>query len=204
MLSRHLAPVASLALVSLTIRSGSAQSAAKPMVIPPAAEQIAGALTPLPLDRRAGAEVLGYDAGGKLVTLRKGTNDMICLSSDPKGKDFHAACYHNSMEPFMARGRELRAQGTPEEKVDPIRFAEVKAGKIKMPDHAAMLYQIFGGTFDVASGTVKGGRLLYVTYIPFATSESTGLSDKPSETAPWIMFPGTPKAHIMYTPKMGG
>lgn len=190
----HLVPAA-LALISSL--SG-AQA-----VIPPAPEQIAGAVTPLPTDRRAGATVLGYDASGKLVTLRKGTNDMICLASDPKGKDFHAACYHESMEPFMARGRELRAAGTPEEKVDPIRFAEVKSGKIKVPDHPAMLYQIFGGKFDAATGKVNGGRLLYVTYIPFATAQSTGLSDKPSETAPWIMFPGTPKAHIMYTPKMG-
>jgi len=182
-----------------------AQSPAQPAGkadIPPPADQIAAAVTPLPADRRAGAAVLGYDASGKLVTLRKGTNEMICLASDPKGKAFHVACYHASMEPFMARGRELRAQGTPEEKVDPTRFAEVKAGKIKMPDHPAMLYQIFGGTFDPATGQANGGRLLYVTYIPFATTASTGLSDKPSESAPWIMFPGTPKAHIMYTPRM--
>lgn len=201
MLSHRVAPAA-LALSLFASWRTSAQAAAH-VIIPPAAEQIAAAVTPLPNDRRAGATVLGYDADGKLVTLRKGTNDMICLASDPKGKAFHAACYHESMEPFMARGRELRAAGTPEEKVDPIRFAEVKSGKLKVPAHPAMLYQIYGGTFDAASGKVNGGRLLYVTYIPFATTESTGLSDKPSETAPWIMFPGTPKAHIMYTPKMG-
>jgi hypothetical protein len=71
-----------------------------------------------------------------------------------------------------------------------------------MPTTATMLYQIFGGTFDEATGKVTGGSWLYVTYIPFATPASTGLSAKPSETGPWIMFPGTPKAHIMFSVKM--
>jgi len=38
--------------------------------------------------------------------------------------------------------------------------------------------------------------------MPGATTASTGLSAKPAEGTPWIMFPGTPKAHIMLTPKM--
>ena len=102
----------------------------------------------------------------------------------------------------MARGRALRAQGVKDPQVDTIRFAEVREGKLEMPKQPAMLYQIFGGTFDPATGTVTGGRHLYVTYIPFATPATTGLSARPSETLPWIMYPGTPKAHIMYTPGM--
>jgi hypothetical protein len=85
------------------------------------------------------------------------------------------------------------------ERVDTVRFAEVKAGKLEMPKQPSMLYQIFGGTFDSASAKATGGTSLFVTYIPFATPETTGLSARPSTTAPWIMFPGTPKAHIMYT-----
>jgi hypothetical protein len=62
-----------------------------------------------------------------------------------------------------------------------------------------MLYQIFGGAFDPVTEKVTGGSLLYVTYIPFATTETTGLSSKPSDKSPWLMFPGTPKAHIMFS-----
>jgi hypothetical protein len=163
-----------------------------------AAYQIAAAVTPLPAEMRAGATVLGYTAVGKpLVTLRQGTNDMICLAPDPKTA-FHAACYHNSMEPFMARGRALRASGVTGAQVDTVRFAEVKAGKIKMPTQPSMLYQIFGGTFDSVTARASGGNSLFVTYIPFATAATTGISANPSSTGPWIMFPGTPKAHIMY------
>ena len=49
---------------------------------------------------------------------------------------------------------------------------------------------------------MTGARPLYVVYIPFATAESTGLSATPAPGTPWIMFPGTPKAHIMFVPDM--
>jgi hypothetical protein len=167
--------------------------------IAPAKLQIAEAITPLPEELRAGAAVLGYSADGKLVSLRAGKNDMICLAPDPKAKDFHSACYHKGMEPFMARGRVLREQGVKGGQVDTVRFAEVKSGKLKMPTQPSMLYQIFGGTFDPATDKVTGGNWLYVTYIPYATPATTGLSAKPSDKGPWIMYPGTPKAHIMFS-----
>lgn len=171
---------------------------ATPPVLHSAAYQIAAAVTPLPEEMRAGATVLGYTAIGKpLVILRRGTNDMICLAPDP-ALPFHAACYHKAMEPFMARGRVLRASGISGGQVDTVRFAEVKAGKLQVPREPSMLYQIFGGAFDSSTATASGGNRLYVTYIPFATPATTGLSARPSSTGPWIMFPGTPKAHIMY------
>ena len=164
-----------------------------------AAYQIAAAVTPLPDEMRAGATVLGYTAVGKPpITLREGKNDMICLLPEVGGTTFHAACYHKSMEPFMARGRALRASGVADGQVDSVRFAEVRAGKLKVPTQPAMLYQIFGGTFDSVTAKATGGQSLFVTYIPFATPATTGISATPSDRSPWIMFPGTPKAHIMY------
>ena len=161
--------------------------------------QISAAVTALPESMRADATVLGYTEIGKpLVTLRQGTNGMICLAPDPSVPNFHSACYHQSMEPFMARGRELRASGVKGAQVDTVRFAEVKSGKLKVPTMPSMLYQIFGGTFDSATAKVAGGTSLFVTYMPFATTQSTGISAKPSEKDPWLMWPGTPKAHVMY------
>ncbi len=166
------------------------------------AEQIASSVLALPGEYRATAKILGYRAGSKeLVTLRDGAGPFTCLASPPGGP-LHLACYHNSMEPFMARGRALRAQGVKDEQVDTVRFAEVKSGKLPMPKQPAALYQVFGGRFDAAADTVIGGRSLFVAYIPGATGASTGLSEKPAQTGPWIMFPGTPKAHIMLAGKM--
>jgi hypothetical protein len=195
-----------LALCALSIITARCLTAQQPAgtagtrpVLHSAAYQIAAAVTPLPEEMRAGATVLGYTAIGKpLVTLREGKNDMICLAPDPAATAFHSACYHKTMEPFMARGRTLRATGVTGGQVDTVRFAEVKAGKLKVPTQPSMLYQIFGGTFDSVTTRVSGGTSLFVTYIPFATSQTTGITSRPSATAPWIMFPGTPKAHIMY------
>src|SRR5512140_532370 len=148
------------AVLALAAGEAATARAQQPTALPPAAQQIAAAVTPLPEELRAVAAVLGYTSPGKLVSLRAGKNDMICLAPDPRQKSFHSACYHRSMEPFMARGGELREQGVKGGQVDTVRFAEVKAGKIQMPTQPAMLYQIFGGAFDPQTEEVTGGSLL--------------------------------------------
>jgi hypothetical protein len=180
---------------ALALAIGGAAACAQ---VPPPPQQIAAALLAAPKELRPNATVLGYTAEGKLVVLRKGTGPMICLASNPKEKQFHVACYHRSLEPFMARGRALRAEGVTGDRVDSVRFAEVRAGKLAMPT-AAMLYSLTGpaGSFDPATGTAPKAEPLFVVYLPNATAASTGLSAEPVEGGPWIMFPGTPKAHIM-------
>jgi len=169
--------------------------------VPPPDVQIAAAVLPLPESMRATARVLGYNANGKLGVIREGKG-MICLANNPAGETFHVACYHESMEPFMARGRELRSSGTQGPQVDSVRFRDVKSGKISMPSGPSALYTLTGGAFDARTSSAPGAKHLYVVYIPYATSESTGLPTRPTGTQPWIMNQGTPKAHIMFTPTM--
>src|SRR5690349_12879636 len=78
--------------------------------IPSKEAQIAAAILAAPAELRQGAAVLGYNPQGELVTLREGTNEMICLATDPKKATLSVACYHKELEPYMARGRELLAQ----------------------------------------------------------------------------------------------
>ena len=189
-----------LAAPSFAQTPGNAPAPSAPAVIPPAAEQIAAAVLPAPQDMRDSATVWGYAPDGKFVKLREGRGSMVCLASNPTSPRFHVACYHRSLEPFMARGRELRSQGRRED-VDSIRFAEIAAKKLPMPN-TGTLYSLTGGRFDAATGTAPGARWLYVIYVPYATTESMGLSSKPQQGIPWLMFPGTAKAHIMFTPDM--
>jgi len=169
-----------------------------------AEQQITVAVLPLPADMRAGATVLGYGADGKLASLRKGTGDMTCLAPNKGMPRFHVACYHNSLEPFMARGRALRTSGVTGDAVDSARFREIKSGKLAMPKTPASLYSLTGDwtTLDTVALTTKGARPLFVIYIPFATAQTTGLSDRPARGTPWLMGAGTPKAHIMFVPEM--
>jgi len=169
-----------------------------------AEQQIAAAVLAAPETMRAGATVWGYAPDGRLTKLRKGSGALVCLASDPRGERFHVACYHRALEPFMARGRALRAHGVTGDRVDSVRFAEARSGKLRLPRHPAMLYSLTGprDSLDQATGTAPKAKSLFVVYIPYATAASTGLSAAPVEGGPWIMHPGTPKAHIMFEPRM--
>ena len=166
-------------------------------------KQIAAAVSTLPLPLRANATVLGYNSSGKLVTLRKGSNDMICLADDPTQKQFHVACYHRSLEPFMSRGRELHARKLSREAIDSVRLADIKSGRYAMPEKPAALYQYFAprDSVNATTGVVNGATYLYVVYLAYATPATTGITANPVDGGPWIMYPGKPWAHIMIQPQ---
>lgn len=168
--------------------------------VPDADAQIAAAVQAAPPDRRSDATVLGYDALGAVVTLRPGGNDLICLADDPRDKTFSVACYHRDLEPFMARGRALAAQGVEGKDRQERRWKEIEAGTLPMPREPRVLYVLSGSGFDRATGTVVDPYLRWVVYTPFATAESTGLPTDPKAGGPWLMFPGTAGAHIMISP----
>ncbi|MEO8199896.1 MAG: hypothetical protein ABI679_05175 [Gemmatimonadota bacterium] len=175
-------------------------------VILTAAQQIAVAVLAEPREFRDSSTVLGYGPDGKLKELRHGTGAMVCLANDPARERFQVACYHRSLEPFMARGRALRARGLKADQVDSIRLREIRAGTLRFPTHPASLYTLNGakGVYNPETGAVTGGRPLYVVYIKDATGASTGLPTAPVEgsTTPWIMHAGTAKAHIMFVAGM--
>jgi hypothetical protein len=163
------------------------------------ADQIASATLAAPKERRSEATVLGYNSKGEVVTLRKGSNDLICLADDPSDKSFSVACYHKDLEPFMARGRELAVQGLKGNARHEARWKEVQEGKVTMSREPRMLYVLTGSGYDSSKGEVTKAYLRWVVYVPYATPESTGLTTTPGP-APWLMYPGTPGAHIMISP----
>lgn len=172
----------------------------------PPERQIDEAVLAAPEPMRAGAGVLGYGASGELTTLREGSNSLLCLADDPEEEGFRVACYHRDLEPFMARGRELRANGVTGDSVDAVRFSEIRAGELPMPEHPAALYNLGADAApeDPASGEVPGAQRLFVLYVSGATAEEVGLPASPvegMEGVPWLMLPGTPKAHVMFTPQ---
>lgn len=162
--------------------------------IPPKDTQIKSALLAAPEHLRAECTVLGYDQSGNLVVLKEGTNNLICLADNPKRAGFDVACYHKDLNPFMARGRALVAQGKTTKEIFNLREKEAKSGALKMPTHPSTLY-VFAGKNE------QEATYRWVVYVPYATAESTGLSTAPLPGgAPWLMDAGTHRAHIMLTP----
>ncbi|WP_306014671.1 MULTISPECIES: hypothetical protein [unclassified Allomuricauda] len=164
---------------------------------------IATSLMAAPAESRDGCKVIGYNMAGEFVTLKEGDNEFIVLADDPKKSGFNAACYHKSLEPFMARGRELRAEGKTGPEIFDIREEEAKSGKLDMGIPGATLHIYYGESdrYDPETHEVEDAQYRYVVYLPFATAESTGLPEQPiGSNHPWIMNPGTHRAHIMISP----
>lgn len=171
--------------------------------LPDADMQIKLALLAAPLEKRDSCTVYGYDANNQLVLLRLGSNELICLADNPDQPGFSVSCYFKDLEPFMQSGRDLRKKGLKDQELLDEREKEVETGKLKMPKDPSTLYAFSAKDEDVdyTTGEVKNGYLRYVIYIPYATAASTGLPEKPSAPGmPWIMNPGTSRAHIMINP----
>ncbi len=189
-----------IALFSLAI---SGWSMAQMLTVPSADVQIKTAVMAAPSDKQAGASVYGYSDKNEFTLLRKGTNELICLADDPAQKGLNVSCYHRDLEPFMKRGRELKQQGKTAGEISDIRDREATAKKLKMPAQPSSLFVFTAKdeNYTPATGEVKDGYLRSVVYIAYATAESTGLPLKPAAPGmPWIMDPGTHRAHIMINP----
>ena len=117
--------------IGLSGALGAQASSPSPSPLPTVDQQIAAAVLPLPAPMQGGATVMGYRTADKLEVIRAGKRTrMTCLALFAVEKTFHVACYHDGMEPFMERGRELRAQEhVKDPKVDSVRFAEVASGE---------------------------------------------------------------------------
>jgi len=166
-------------------------------------DQINSAVQAAPENDRENATVIGFNEQGNQVVLRKGTGNLICLASNPKGKSFSVACYQKDLDPLMARGRALRKLGKSRHEIGTIRAAEAKSGKLLLPKHPSTLYVLYGedAKYDKATKKIVNGHIRYVVYIPWATEKSTGLPLRPQVPGgPWLMDPGGYKAHIMITP----
>ena len=165
--------------------------------------QIKTAVLAAPEMYRNNATVLGFSEEGKLVTLREGNNGMVCLADDPNKEGINVACYGAELEPFMARGRELAAEGKSNEEKREARKNEIEAGTLKMPSEPSMVYILAGEEKDYSAetGELLKSKIRYVIYKPYMTGESTGLPTKPQAPGmPWLMDAGTHRSHIMITP----
>ena len=158
-----------------------------------AADPVAQATLPLPLDMRAGATVYTYDANGARKVLRPGTNQLECM---PRGADGFTWCYNT----VSAARRDLSAKLRAEKKTDKEIAAAVeeatRAGTLKATPFGTMSYRLYGKPDRI--------QLLWVLSVPNATPESIGVTTASAREdalelrgTPWLMLPGTPGAHIM-------
>jgi hypothetical protein len=162
----------------------------------PIAEQIAEAVFALPEADRAGAMVWGWRSEAiTMEVIREGTNEFVCLADKPGDQRFSTSCYEKGLEPFMARGRELRAEGKGTGEVRRIRRSEIEAGTLALPDSSRLTS--LRGQINPATGRPDSVSVLRVIYLPNATPESTGKPASAPRGEPFLMEAGTYRAHLM-------
>lgn len=161
------------------------------------------ALAAAPDELKEGARILAYDDQGMYRLVRDGDNGLTCVADNPGQEGFEVVCYHSELEAYMARGRELRAEGMSGMETVTKRGEEIEDGTLAFTEGPATLYIRYGDEayYDEESGEVMASNLRYVIYTPYATSATTGLPTQPAGPgAPWLMLPGDWRAHIMITP----
>lgn len=158
-----------------------------------AADPVAQATLPLPLDMRAGATVYTYDANGDRKVLRPGTNQLECM---PRGSDGFTWCYNKAGGPRRDLSAKLRAQKKTDKEIEAAVAEAVKAGTVPAPAFGTMSYRLYGKPDRI--------QLLWVLSVPNATPDTIGVTTASAREdalelrgTPWLMLPGTPGAHIM-------
>ena len=146
-------------------------------------EQIAEAVLAAPESLRDAATVIIRDAQGRPSIIRQGTNALVCEPDGPQTPGFLVQCFHESLQGVTDFINTQQAAGAAPFSGSP---------PVNETSPGSMRYALIGPTRDQAVPHIN-------IYLPYATSESTGLpTDEQLDGSPWLMWPGTPDAHFMF------
>jgi hypothetical protein len=137
--------------------------------------QMARAIAAGPPTVTGAARIVGTDSQGKLIVLREGNNGFTCQPGNPNVVGRPASCSNEAARLWSA---------------------DLAAGKPKPTNTVAgFVYMLAGTTERSASGsTVTGGRQWMIIW-PF-DPKATGLSATKKDTGAYILWAGTPYAHL--------
>ena len=171
-----------------------------------AAAEIATATTPLPALMKDAAAVVRLDAAGKPEQLRAGSNDMVCIADLPGDADFDVRCYNKDFIAVVYRSFQLRRQVGTHGGVSETIEAEIKAGRIKLPEQPTAGYRCLGpaSAYAAATNTTKPPMHCWQSiHFPYRTAAELGLLDESQVTEaqkamlPYVMSSGKYWSHVM-------
>jgi len=129
------------------------------------------------------AAVMAADASGKMVQIRAGTNGWTCIPDEPSTPGLDPMCIDkNGME-----------------------WVSALIAKAPKPKNTApgLIYMLEGGSdisatdpFATKTDHYVSSPAHYMIMWPY-DAKSTGFATTPKKTGTWIMWAGTPYAHLM-------
>jgi hypothetical protein len=147
------------------------------------AELIRSATSAGPRSISDNAAVMAADASGKMVQLRAGTNGWTCIPDEPSTPGLDPMCIDkNGMD-----------------------WVQGLMAKAPKPKNTApgLIYMLEGGSdisatdpFATKTDHYVSSPAHYMIMWPY-DAKSTGFSTTPKKTGSWIMWAGTPYAHLM-------
>jgi len=154
-------------------------------------EAIEKALSAAPRQMKEGATVIKWKADNTYDTLRKGTNRLVCYdrSGEAGQQPFAVQCTSLANLDRVAQNRKFEAIADKTARQAALDAAEKDGTRVK-PE--------YGSVWLTMNGPDKEHARIHTTIaVPGATTQSTGLADKPGQGGVWIMNAGTTTAHIM-------
>ena len=147
------------------------------------AEIIRSAISAAPRAIAEHAAVVAPDASGKMTELRAGTNGWTCLADEPDTPGLDPMCLD---KPAMQWAQSLMSKAPKPANTVP-----------------GIIYMLQGGSDISATDpwATKTDHFVespphYMIMWPY-DAKSTGFSTTPKKTGTWIMWAGTPYAHLM-------
>jgi hypothetical protein len=149
------------------------------------------ALAAAPRQMRDGATIVKFNADNTYVTVKKGTNRLVCYdrSGEPGRTAFAVQCTSIGNLDRVAQNRKFEAMIDKAARQAAIDAAEANGSRVK-PEFGSVWYDMNGPDQEHA-------RIHVTIAVPGATAKSLGLPESPKEGGVWIMNPGTTTAHIM-------
>jgi hypothetical protein len=154
-------------------------------------ETIERALAAAPRQMKEGATVIKWKADNTYDTLKKGTNRLVCYdrSGEPGQQPFAVQCTSLGNLDRVAQNRKFEAISDRTARQAALDAAEKDGTRVK-PEYGSVWLTMNGADREHA-------RIHTTIAVPGATTQSTGLPDKPGQGGAWIMNAGTTTAHIM-------
>jgi hypothetical protein len=153
---------------------------------------IARALAAAPARVRDDATVVKWNADHSYVTIKQGTNRIVCYdrSGEPGEQPFAVQCTSIANLDRLAQNRRFDAEGKDAQGVRALVEA-AEANGTRIPPEYGSVWMTMGGS-DQASARVHA-----TIAVPGATAESLGLPDNGRNGGAWLMDAGKTSAHIM-------
>lgn len=147
------------------------------------AELVRSALSAAPREIAANAAVIAPDASGKMKEIHAGTNGWTCMADEPDSPGLDPMCLDKAA----------------------MEWVQALMAKAPKPTNSVpgLGYMLQGGSDISATDPYATKTDHYVASPPHYMimwpydAKQTGFSTKPKKTGTWIMWAGTPYAHLM-------